>query len=61
MTQQTQKICITLVQRRPNVFDVGPTMYKLYTNILRLLGTSFNLYLKVFFYFTDVLVGQGYM
>ena len=27
------------VQRSPNVFDVGPTLYKFYTNILCLLGT----------------------
>ena len=26
--QQTQNICITFVQRRPNIFDVGPTLYK---------------------------------
>ena len=25
-TQQTQSICMTFVQRRPNVFDVGPTI-----------------------------------
>ena len=25
-TQQTQNICITFIQRRPNVFDVGPTL-----------------------------------
>ena len=25
---------------RPNVFDVGPTLYKSYTNVLRLLGRS---------------------
>ena len=37
-TQQTQNMCITFVQRRPNVFDVGPTLYKWYTNILCLLG-----------------------
>ena len=36
-TQQTQSICITFVQRRPNVQDVGPTLYKCYTNVLRLL------------------------
>ena len=28
LTQQTQHICIKLIQRRPNVFDVGPTLYK---------------------------------
>ena len=29
LTQQAQIICITFVQRRPNVFDVGPTLYKM--------------------------------
>ena len=29
----------TFVQRRPNVFDVGPTLYQSYTNILCLLGS----------------------
>ena len=29
--QQTQNICIAFVQRLPNVFDVGPTLYKCYT------------------------------
>ena len=37
-TQQTHIICITFIQRRPNVFDVGPTLYKCYTNVLCLLG-----------------------
>ena len=27
-----------ILQRRPNVFDAGPTLYKCYTNVLRLLG-----------------------
>ena len=27
-SQQTQNICITFIQRRPNVFDVGPTLHK---------------------------------
>ena len=39
-TQQTQNICITFVQRRPNVFNVGPTLYKYYTNVLCLLGIT---------------------
>ena len=39
-TQQTQNICITFVQRRPNVFDVGPTLYKYYANVLRLLDIA---------------------
>ena len=37
-TQQTLNICITFVQRRPNVFDVGPTWYKCYRHIRCLLG-----------------------
>ena len=31
-------ICLTFVQRRPNVFDIGPTLYKCYTNVLCVLG-----------------------
>ena len=38
LTQQTQNICITFVGRRPNDFDVGPTLWKYYTNVLCLLG-----------------------
>ena len=34
-SQQTQNICITFVQRRPNIFDA---LYKCYTNVLCLLG-----------------------
>ena len=37
-SQSTQNICIKFIQRRPNVFDVGPTLYKCYTNVLCLLG-----------------------
>ena len=33
-SQQTQNICITFVQHRPNIFDIGPTLYKCYTNVL---------------------------
>ena len=32
-SRQTRNNCITFVQRRPNVFDVGPTLYKCYTNV----------------------------
>ena len=32
--QQTQNICITFVQRRPNVFDIVPTLNKCFTNVL---------------------------
>ena len=28
LLQQTQDICITFIQRRANVFDVGPTLHK---------------------------------
>ena len=34
VSQQKQNMCITFVRRRPNVFDVGPTSYKYYTNVL---------------------------
>ena len=33
-SQQKQHTCITFAQRRPNVFDAGPTLYKCYTNVL---------------------------
>ena len=26
--QQTQDICMAFIQRRPNVFDAGPTVHK---------------------------------
>ena len=39
-TQQTQNICITFKQCRPNVSAIGQTLYKSYANVLRLLGTS---------------------
>ena len=35
--QQTQKNCLTFVQYWTNVVDVGPTLYKCYTNVLCLL------------------------
>ena len=38
-TELTQNICITFIQRRPNVFDVGPTLYKWYTHVLCLLSS----------------------
>ena len=40
--QQTQNICRTFIQCRPNVFDVGPTLYESYTNVLCLLGLAHN-------------------
>ena len=36
-SQQTQNICITFV-RRPNVFDIGTTLYKCCKYVLCLLG-----------------------
>ena len=36
--QQTRNICIIFVQCWTNVEDVGPTLYKCYTNVLCLLG-----------------------
>ena len=32
--QQTENICITFVQHRPNFFHVAPTLYRGYTNVL---------------------------
>ena len=37
-TQQAHNISITFVQRRPNVFDVGLTLYKGNKHILCLMG-----------------------
>ena len=51
LTEQTSNICITFIQCWSNVEDVGPTLYKCYTNVLCLLGVkcekniSVNLYL----------------
>ena len=33
-SQQTQNICITFIQCWTNVEDVGPALYKCYTNVL---------------------------
>ena len=41
-TQQTQNICIAFVQCWSNVEDVGPTLYKCYTNVLCFLGKYIN-------------------
>ena len=37
-SQQKQNICITFIQCWTNVFDVDPTLYKCYTNVLFLLA-----------------------
>ena len=42
ITRQTQDICITFVERRTNFFDVGPALYKCYTNVLCLQGSGIN-------------------
>ena len=59
MCQQTQSICVTFIQCRSNVKDVGPTLYKCYTTVLCLLGwpwvwISVSLFLTSLL-FTDVL------
>ena len=38
LSQQTQNISLTFIQCWANVEDVGPTLYKCYTNVLCLLG-----------------------
>ena len=43
VAQQTQNFFITFVQRRPNAFDSGPTLYKCYKNVLCLLGVMVTL------------------
>ena len=39
-TQQAQNICKLFVQCWTNIKDVGPTLYKYFTNDLCFLGTS---------------------
>ena len=41
-TKQKRNLCMTFVQSQPNVFDVGPTLHKCYTNVLCLLGSRHN-------------------
>ena len=38
MELPSRHICITFIQCWPNVEDVGPTLYKCYTNVLCSLG-----------------------
>ena len=42
-------ICTTFIQRRANVFDVGQTLYKCYTNVLCLQGIDIQFFLYSFF------------
>ena len=44
VSQQTQNICITFVQCWTNVEDVGPTLYKCYTDVLCSQGYQFFLF-----------------
>ena len=37
-SQQTQNICVTLIQCWTNVKDIGPMLYKFFTNVLFLVG-----------------------
>ena len=46
VSKQTQNVCIAFVQRRANVKDVGPTLYKCSTGGLCLLGCA--LYINPF-------------
>ena len=39
-SRQTQNICIIFVQRRPNVFDVGPKLYKCYKKYFVIAGVD---------------------
>ena len=38
-----QSMCIPFIQRRPNVFDVGPALYECYTTVLCLLGYLYGI------------------
>ena len=47
-SQQTQDISTTFIHRRPNVFDVAPTMYKCYTNVFWVvIWVKFEKWLKI--------------
>ena len=55
--QQAQNIYITFIQRRPNVFAVGQTLYKWHTNVLCLLSVNQELWnIFNYNYFSAVLV-----
>ena len=60
VTQQTQNIYVTFVQRRPNVFDVGQTLYKCYTNVLCLLGSCVIVYYIGFSRKRDAIIKTTY-
>ena len=44
-------MCITFMQRRPNVVDVGPTLYKCYTYVLCVQGITTLVLLSFLFNF----------
>ena len=50
-------MCITFIQCWTNVFDVGPALYKCYTNVLCLLGRVSAVLLAVMSILTAVTVG----
>ena len=44
-------ICITFIQRQPNIFDLRPALHECYTNVLCLLGSLLNGYsVKIMLY-----------
>ena len=47
VSKQTQNLCITFVQRRPNVLDARQTLYTFYNNVLSSLGWGRVRYLSV--------------
>ena len=49
--QQIQNYCITFIHCWANVGDVGPTLYKCYTNVLCLLGQCCLIW-EIFFFLT---------
>ena len=42
-TKHLYNIYTTFIQHRANVFDVGPALYKYYTNVLHLQGHEHSL------------------
>ena len=59
VSQQTRNICITFVQRRPNVFDVGPPLYTCYKKALCLftgIGSDKDCGSAIFFLMPMILV-----
>ena len=59
LNQWTQNICIAFVHCWTNVEDVGPTLYKFYTNVLCLLGFLSPLF--TLFIFLEILQWETYI